>query len=188
MQHSDQTSTVSQSSDENYTVGVVLRDAREAVQEDIDSIAKTLRINRRYLEALEEGRFKDLPGNAYAIGFIRSYAEYLDLDSADLIVRYKEASEGGARKTRLDFPEPLPETGLPGGAILFAGIVVAVLAYGGWYFASENDTTLANLVSPVPEDMTKNTSGRARSDQRRNATVSSRISTSRNALIMWSLR
>ncbi len=135
----------------NYSVGAVLREARESLDQNIEEIARTLRINRRYLVALEGDRFRDLPGNVYAIGFIRTYAEYLGLDGDDLVLRYKEASEDGTKKTQLDFPEPIPETGLPGGVILFAGLVVAVIAYGGWYIATEDDDSLTNLVAPVPE-------------------------------------
>lgn len=153
MQRFDRAQTESPPDEDAYTVGAILRDAREASGEDIENISRTLRINKRYLEALEDGRLKDLPGTAYAIGFIRSYANYLNLDGAEMITRHKEASESGARETTLDFPEPLPETGVPGGVVLFAGIVVAVLAYGGWYFGSESDTSLTDLVAPVPEDL-----------------------------------
>jgi cytoskeleton protein RodZ len=136
---------------DTFSVSVILREAREASDESLDDVANQSRISRKYLEALEEGRFSDLPGNTYTLGFIRTYADHLGLDGNELVIRYKAANENSANKTTLDFPEPLPETGIPGGAILFAGVIVAVLAYGGWYVATEDDGKLANLVSPVPE-------------------------------------
>lgn len=140
-----------------YTIGAILRGAREASGESIEDVSRILRINWRYLQALEEGQFEDLPGSAYAIGFIRTYASRLGVDSADLIDQYKALGEATRSKTALEFPEPIPESGLPGGAILFAGIIVAVLAYGGWYLATEEDSFLAEMVSPVPEHLAEST-------------------------------
>lgn len=140
---------------EAYTIGAILQGAREANGESIEDIAQILRINWRYIQALEEGRFEDLPGSAYAIGFIRTYSEYLGIDSANIVSQYKALSETTKNKTTLVFPEPIPESGLPGGAIMFAGIFVAVLAYGGWYLATEENSFLARMVAPVPEHLTE---------------------------------
>ncbi len=152
------------SEDSALTLGIELRDARNANSESIEDVARLLRINWRYIEALEEGRYSDLPGTAYAIGFIRTYSDYLGLDSADMVVRFKEASDGVAKKTKLDFPEPIPDSGLPGGAILFAGIVVAILTYGGWYMSTEEDSFLARLVSPVPDHLAESIDSNAPSE------------------------
>src|SRR5690606_26737888 len=73
----------------NGTIGAELRAARLRRGEDLRTIGQTLRIRREQLEALEEGRRDGLPGRAYAIGFIRSYAEYLGLDPAHVVERYK---------------------------------------------------------------------------------------------------
>lgn len=140
-----------------YTIGAILRGAREASGESTEDVSRILRINWRYLQALEEGQFENLPGSAYAIGFIKTYATHLGIDSTDLIDQYKALGETAHSKTALEFPEPIPETGLPGGAILFAGIIVAVLAYGGWYLATEEDSFLAEMVSPVPEHLAEAT-------------------------------
>ena len=139
------------------TVGSELRSAREARDESVADIAKTLRINWRYIEAIELGNFDDLPGTAYVTGFIRTYAEYLDIDSVEMIALYKESSGNVSNKTSLDFPSPIPESGVPGGAVLFAGLLLAVIAYGSWYMATEEDSFLAKLVTPVPESISTET-------------------------------
>ena len=71
-------------------VGALLRKTRLAKNQDLRDIASYLCIRYQYLEALEEGRYKELPGEAYANGFIRSYASYLGLNPADIITRYKQ--------------------------------------------------------------------------------------------------
>lgn len=136
-----------------YTIGVILRGAREANGESIEDVARLLRINWRYLQALEEGEFDELPGMVYALGFIRTYADHLGVDSASIVTQYKTLSSANNSKSLLDFPEPIPESGMPGGAIMFAGIVVAILAYGGWYLATEENSFLTRMVSPAPEYM-----------------------------------
>jgi len=132
-------------------VGAMLRASRMRLGEDLRSVAQMLCIRYPYLEAIEEGRFNELPGQTYAIGFIRAYSDHLGLDSDEVIRRYKVETAAGARGQELSFPTPVPETGIPGGAIVFVGIVVAVIAYGGWYISTSENNILADLVSPVPE-------------------------------------
>ncbi|MCH7486940.1 MAG: DUF4115 domain-containing protein [Proteobacteria bacterium] len=131
-------------------VGRLLRASRLRCGEELSDVADMLRIRYAYLEAIEEDRFQDLPGQAYAIGFIRAYAEHLGLDSAEVVRRFKEDS-AGVEKTNLDFPVPFPEKGIPGGAILFVGVAIAVLAYGGWYLNTTYEGRFMDLISPLPE-------------------------------------
>src|SRR5262249_61207999 len=63
-------------------VGELLRLTRERLGHELETVANQLRIRLSYLEAIEEARFRDLPGTTYAVGFVRSYADYLGLDRA----------------------------------------------------------------------------------------------------------
>ena len=63
------------------TVGQDLRAARLRRGDDLATVSKALKIRKDHLEALEEDRFDALPGRTYAIGFVRSYADYLGLDA-----------------------------------------------------------------------------------------------------------
>ena len=84
---------------EEHTIGAELRAARLRRGEEIRSIAHILHIRRDYLEALEESRYESLPGKAYALGFVRSYAEYLGLDSQYVVERYKAELDGDDAET-----------------------------------------------------------------------------------------
>ena len=64
------------------TVGQDLRAARLRRGDEIAQVSRALKIRKDHLEALEEDRLEDLPGKTYAIGFVRSYACHLGLDSA----------------------------------------------------------------------------------------------------------
>jgi len=137
-------------------VGAMLRASRMRLGEDLRSVAQMLCIRYAYLEAIEEGRFHELPGQTYAIGFIRAYSDHLGLDSDEVIRRYKVETAAGARGQELSFPTPVPETGIPGGAIVFVGIVIA---YGAWYISTSENNILTDLVSPVPERLAEQTQG-----------------------------
>jgi len=132
-------------------VGSLLRASRLRCGENLEDIAAMLRIRLPYLEAIEGGRFEDLPGGPYVIGFIRAYADHLGLDSDEVVRRYKEDTADSDNKAELDFPVPVPESGIPGGAVIFIGVAVALLAYGGWYVSTTENGFLAELVSPIPE-------------------------------------
>jgi len=148
---SEETVTQGAEHSENAGVGPLLRASRQRVGEELRDVAEMLRIRYPYLEAIEDGRFKDLPGQTYAVGFVRAYAEHLGLDSEEVVRRFKIEVEAGGARHDLHFPTPVAETGFPGGAIVFVGLVVAVLAYGGWYLSTTKDGFFSDLVAPLPE-------------------------------------
>jgi cytoskeleton protein RodZ len=131
--------------------GADLREARERLGWSLPEVAAGLRIRLPHLEALEEGRISQLPGNAYAVAFMRSYARALGLDDEEMVRRFKaEVAEVG-RRTELVFPIPMPQRGLPAGAILLLGIVLAIGAYTGWYRLSGEGRLPAETVVAIPE-------------------------------------
>ncbi|WP_420808122.1 DUF4115 domain-containing protein [Candidatus Terasakiella magnetica] len=48
------------------------------------------------------------------------------------------------------FPSPVTEQSVPGGAVIMIGLVVLLAAYGGWYFLSSQDRSMAELVPDLP--------------------------------------
>jgi cytoskeleton protein RodZ len=137
-------------------VGALLRASRLRCGEDLRDVAHSLKIRYAFLDAIEAGRFADLPGPAYAAGFVRSYADYLGLDSEEVVRRFKkEAVPTPQHRSHLDFPSPVSESGTPKAAILFFGLLIAMAGYGGWYVMSGKSGLLGELVTPVPEEMTK---------------------------------
>jgi len=133
-------------------VGSFLREARENAGSTVADIARNLRIRRVYLEAIEDGRFDELPGATYAIGFVRSYAAYLGLDAPALVERFKEEASGIQAQQDLDFPTPVPEGRFPGGLLVTICLLLAGAAFGGWYwYQSQNGIEVARVPSPPAE-------------------------------------
>jgi cytoskeleton protein RodZ len=131
-------------------VGADLRAARERLGWTIQDIARELRIRDLYLVALEEGRIEALPGNAYAVGFLRTYSTALGLDPDELTRRFRDEADEVNRKIELVFPSPVPERGVPAGAVVLLGVVLAIGAYVGWYRLSGDGALPPEVVAPVP--------------------------------------
>ncbi len=137
---------------EAESVGAELRAARLRRSEDIRGIAQCLRIRRDQLEALEEGRSDALPARAYAVGFIRSYAEYLGLDSHHVVERYKVELDRAeaADEAALQFPDAGEDRRLPKGTALIVALIVAAGGYGGWLLSKSTDEMMAARLSADP--------------------------------------
>ncbi|MFC0409485.1 helix-turn-helix domain-containing protein [Roseomonas elaeocarpi] len=131
-------------------VGEELRASRLALGVSIEEMADHLRINRRYLAAIEEGRGDNLPAPAYALGFVRSYAQAMGLDAAELTRRFRDGvAPGAAARTDLVFPEPVPKRGVPAGAVILIGGVLAIGSYIAWWeWTGSNNRTVDEVQEP----------------------------------------
>ena len=138
---------------EGRNVAALLKEARESSGLDLGEVAAQLRIRRVYLQAIEDGRFDELPGPTYAVGFVRAFAEQLGLDGEEMVKRFKAETSGLERAPELLFPSPLPESRFPGGAVLVVSFALAAAVYGGWYYLSSRDRATVELVPDVPERM-----------------------------------
>lgn len=114
------------------SIGECLKRAREARGEQIDRIAKILRISQSYLEALEADDRSRLPEQVYALGFLKSYAAYLGLDPNELVKNYKVNFLRLPRPENLAFPMPIPAKTIPGGLLIFIALGLAILVIGAW--------------------------------------------------------
>jgi len=134
-------------SQENAALGIgeALREAREKKQQPLTEISTLLKIREDHLQALEDENFAILPGDAYAIGFIRTYANHLELNSAELVTRFKESRE----KPQFDETNFEPDVEAePMSALLKIGIGVAAVfvVYLAWLVSAgpvQRETTSA---------------------------------------------
>jgi cytoskeleton protein RodZ len=134
-------------------VGALLRQKRESFRQDLDTVAGQLHIRLSYLKAIEDGRFKDLPGLTYASGFVRSYSDYLGLDGEEMVRRFREEIAGINRQVQLIFPSLATEGKIPSGAILLLSGFLAVMAYGVWYYMADRQKGFLDLVPEVPAQL-----------------------------------
>lgn len=71
------------------SIGEKLRLARERSNLTIDQVARETHVAKRFLKALEDEDFAAFPGETYAMGFLRSYSEYLGLNAEELVGIYR---------------------------------------------------------------------------------------------------
>jgi len=114
--------------DGGMTVGEILTRAREYYGLSRLDIERAIRIRESLITAIETGDIESLPGRAYAIGFVRSYAEYLQLDGDQIVQLYKTRDLCDKTNPILNFPEAAQEKRLPSPWIM-AGSLVALLLF-----------------------------------------------------------
>src|SRR5271163_1210222 len=135
------------------SAGDELRRRREALGLDLADAAGALRIKPAYLAALEAGHPEELPGAVYAIGFMRAYADHLGLDSREMLWRFKRESTLLAAKPDLVFPIRLGGRSTPGGGVLLVALILAICAYGAWFYLSTGEGPRPQRVAEVPLEL-----------------------------------
>ncbi len=76
--------------------GEHLRREREMRGVSLNEISAATRISTKFLEAIENDRWNELPGGAFNRGFIRSIARYLGLDEDSIVAEYSLDTSGSA--------------------------------------------------------------------------------------------
>jgi cytoskeletal protein RodZ len=85
-------------------LGRVLSEARAAKGATLAEVEAGTRIRQKYIEALENGSFAELPRGAVARGFLRTYADYLGLEPDEVLRLYSE--ESGDAEAEIPIAEP----------------------------------------------------------------------------------
>jgi len=80
------------------SIGEILRAAREERKAPIAQVSRDTKISERYIAAMEGNEFSILPALAYAKGFLKIYAEYLDLDPKPLVEQLMQEYGGSANQ------------------------------------------------------------------------------------------
>jgi cytoskeleton protein RodZ len=141
-------------------IGETLREARMRRRIDVAEVESATKIRAKYLRALENEEWQLLPGPTYVKSFLRTYADYLELDSRRLVEDYKLRFErpragdavgfgglqpgGGPRR-----PRPRPRRRRSAGAfapfivvaVIALGLVAALYALGKWGSGDQASTT-----------------------------------------------
>jgi cytoskeleton protein RodZ len=134
-------------------VGAQLRQVRLERGEELEEVAEHLRIKSTYLFGIEQGDLSRIPGRVYALGFLRSYADYLGFDGDDLIVQIKSTVANLTDRTRLRIRTPLPESRLPKTPILVISMVAIAAIYAGWSYLGQSGQLAVETVAEVPHDL-----------------------------------
>ena len=135
------------------TVGQDLRAARLRRGDDLASVSRVLKIRKDHLEALEEDRMEALPGRTYAVGFVRSYSDYLGLDAVQCVERFKAEIAGRSEETApaITVIDEDEHRRMPQGWKIIAGVVLVLVLYGAYRLAIEADRMLSEPITAPPQ-------------------------------------
>jgi cytoskeletal protein RodZ len=149
-------------------IGETLREARMRRRIDMAEVEAATKIRAKYLRALENEEWGLLPGTTFVKTFLRTYAEYLELDARALVEEYKQRYERPAHG------EPAPFAGLGGprsrpqrqrprrrsgaafgpAAVVVAGVVLVLAAFyalGKWGSPpGDGSPNAGTAVTPTP--------------------------------------
>jgi cytoskeleton protein RodZ len=71
-------------------LGPIFREARVRSGKTVEDATRETKIAKKYLIAIENENFDIFPGETYLIGFLRNYAQFLDLDPDEMVQKYKD--------------------------------------------------------------------------------------------------
>ena len=71
------------------SLGTYLRQERERQQVSLQDIAAATKIQLKFLEALENDAYDQLPASPFVVGFLRAYAQHLALDPEIVLTTYR---------------------------------------------------------------------------------------------------
>ena len=125
-------------------VGTMLRDVRTKKDLTIDDVAEKLRIKSSYLMAIENSDYENIPGTPYGIGFVRSYASFLGLNSERISQIFKEETSPSSQAAAPNPPvktEEIPDeenTATFNRKYIVMSIALLVLCYLLWLTITPN--------------------------------------------------
>lgn len=108
---------------ENF--GSYLKHERELRGVPLEEISGATKIHIRYLKALEENSFDQLPGEVFIKGYIRSYANTIGSDVEEMLNIYKESVE---LKNQENIPASIPSLNTRPKTLLLFGLLTLAIA------------------------------------------------------------
>jgi cytoskeletal protein RodZ len=117
----------------NGTFGEHLKREREMRGVSLDEISAATRIATRFLQAIENEQWNQLPGGVFNRGFVRAVAHYLGLDEEDIVAEYAAAVGDRPSVPVWTGSPPAVAPDQPWLAWILAAVVALTLVTGGWF-------------------------------------------------------
>lgn len=141
-------------------VGAQLKKIREQHNVSLQDVSDYLNIRKTILMAIEQGNHAQLPEPVYSIGFVKSYAQYLNLDATLLVNRFKQeiGQKDIPRVAVQDIETPHPfltilDKGLPDIKVLgvAAAIFILLVLVISWIFSDDEVEAVINSPQEITD-------------------------------------
>ena len=135
------------------SLGDMLKVAREDKGLSLEQLAADLRVELRFLDALERENFEILPPLVFTKGYLRQYAQRVGLDYADLLAEYYRHSE--VRDAPMMAAKPIrlrDEQQISRWTVAGLVLIAFVVGFGVWYLSSDTPPP-AEVTEPSEEPL-----------------------------------
>jgi cytoskeleton protein RodZ len=162
-------------------IGETLRETRMRRRVDMTEVETATKIRAKYLRALENEEWDLLPGPTFVKTFLRTYADYLELDSRLLVEEYRQRYErpstqdltpfaagrrGRGRRRRARVAALGPVLVMGAGVVLLLAIFYVLGRFGDDDDPGEPNRTQQPQVTAEPSDPGSGAGGRSRERER----------------------
>ncbi|MCL5666370.1 MAG: DUF4115 domain-containing protein [Patescibacteria group bacterium] len=146
------------------TLGEYLKEVRESLGFAVEKVADKTGISPKFITALEEGNYRQLPADIYMTGFLKKIAAFYSVDGRELVSQYKkergiqqqlgsQAAGGGYLKKKiLGRMVVTPVTVSIALGLLFAAVTMGYIA---WQVMSINRTPSLEIFQPQDRQVVK---------------------------------
>ncbi|MDY7040021.1 MAG: DUF4115 domain-containing protein [Chloroflexota bacterium] len=140
-------------------LGQWLRETRESKRLSLEQVEEAIRIRLKFLQALEEGSYATLPTPVHVRGFLRNYAQYLDLDVEEVLALYEDETSQEEKPPEPGLFNPADialstTTWLRLDRVFAVLIILAIVLVGAWaartYLLPQWSFTLPWQAAPTP--------------------------------------
>lgn len=124
--------------DPKWRAGRKLQEARRQLGLSLDEVADRIRVRREFLDALEQMNVKLLPGKAYALAFLRSYARELGIDERAIVDQFQDEC-ALTREEAQQIKSPASRPGKERPWLAAAALVLVAAGFVGWRALQSGD-------------------------------------------------
>ncbi|HRY22267.1 MAG TPA: helix-turn-helix domain-containing protein [Candidatus Dojkabacteria bacterium] len=145
------------------TAGEVLKNKRELLKKSLERVSADTKIQKRFLGYIEENKFEYFDSEVFLTGFIKIYANYLDLDTDKVLALYRRSNPNKTPRENTNKKEDLkPSKKLKKKATLEPKLLITILlgiflltifAYIGFQIYKFQRPPSLEIISPVPDSI-----------------------------------
>lgn len=122
------------------TISTILKDEREKRGLSLDDVVAATKIRKNFIVAIEEGKFSSLPSEAYAMGFVKNYGEFLGIAPDRAAALFRREYDSKNAETIPKFRKAVRVSNgsfslKSARSFLILGVAVVVLVYISYQFS-----------------------------------------------------
>lgn len=143
------------------TAGEVIKNKRESLGKDLNSVSVDTKIQKRYLEYIENNQFDKFDSKIFATGFIKIYSNYLGLDVEKILALYRRSTlvevKKDEKKVGINKKRKFPKINISPKILAISTLVVFLLlivGYVGYQIYKFQTPPTLTIVQPVDEYIT----------------------------------